>query len=387
MEESKEQKLTQAVERYKKLLGLARKSLEDTTRKLQERDELVKRLEQRGGAGSAEEGEGGVSEVLVRVDFEDQVHLLCCQGSQDFWRTFRSADAANDYIRRDSGEPLTLPDPHVPRSLLDVETQALRTELESCKEDFRRFRIKSQISLKQKERQAEEASSRRTLDLHGSLMAGGAAAAVEEETTRRFEERIGALQRERDSWRQLYEESVAEKEVLLSGGVETHLAQSWRKRFQDSERERERLKALLGLYQSPDAGGPDSAAGGKNAAWEAGLNVMPREELLEKHKGLLHEYRAYQQEASRRLRQQGSRGARDGAPPHGAARRPAGRGAASGKLLYVKNLLVQHWTTAEEPVRLQTRETLKAVLDLTAQERADVDAAGARGANWLGGKF
>ena len=108
---------------YKRLLSLARRSLEENQRQLAEKENTILRLTEqletqarttssRQRAGDAPpSGEprrvllrvmhGNASWVLMEYDDDDAVH----------WRYFEDEVELQDHVRRDSGEPLQLPHP------------------------------------------------------------------------------------------------------------------------------------------------------------------------------------------------------------------------------------------------------------------------------------
>ena len=65
------------------------------------------------------------------------------------WQCFKTESALSDYIRRDTGEPLTLP----PYSLSPDQSQRMEDDAKravaSISEEFRRFRVRAEVAKKQ----------------------------------------------------------------------------------------------------------------------------------------------------------------------------------------------------------------------------------------------
>jgi hypothetical protein len=90
----------------------------------------------------------GESNIWVLFEFEDDVAE---------WRRFAAEEAVQDFVRRDTGEPVAIP----PASLSPAESAKVvedaRQAVEKATEDFRRYRIRAEISRKQKEAETKQA--------------------------------------------------------------------------------------------------------------------------------------------------------------------------------------------------------------------------------------
>lgn len=75
------------------------------------------------------------------------------------WRQFESEAELKDFIRRDTGEPLTLP----PYSLSPDQSDKIELEAKQAvskvTEDFRRFRVRSEVQRKQADAQIRDLQS------------------------------------------------------------------------------------------------------------------------------------------------------------------------------------------------------------------------------------
>lgn len=107
------------VAKYKKLLSIARNSLEGNQKKLAEltrqKEQLLQALEEEMAKNKVrehndEDVNSRPSRVLRRVDVADKIWLLLdYSDGNNSWMSFNSEQESLDYISRLSGEPLELP--------------------------------------------------------------------------------------------------------------------------------------------------------------------------------------------------------------------------------------------------------------------------------------
>ena len=75
------------------------------------------------------------------------------------WKRFETESELSDFIRRDSGEPLTLP----PYSLSPAQSQRIQEEARKSvarvTEEFRRFRVRAEVAKKQADAQIRDLQS------------------------------------------------------------------------------------------------------------------------------------------------------------------------------------------------------------------------------------
>lgn len=106
---------------------------------------------------------GGSEEIWALVEFEiydsDQPEPINPTKKTIKWKKFDSESELSDFIRRDTGEPLTLP----PYSLTPQQSAKIQEESEKSvskiTEDFRRFRVKSEMARKQADAQIRDLQS------------------------------------------------------------------------------------------------------------------------------------------------------------------------------------------------------------------------------------
>ena len=112
-----------AVAKYKRLLSMARSSLEANQVSIASKDEQIRQLlgaleeEKLRAAAAATVGSGNKDDelshqprkILCRVDVEDVWVLIEYEDMDDTWKSFGNETALNDYIQRIPGVPLTCP--------------------------------------------------------------------------------------------------------------------------------------------------------------------------------------------------------------------------------------------------------------------------------------
>jgi hypothetical protein len=102
-------------------------------------------------------------EIWALVEFEiydpDQAEPIVPPKRTKKWKRFDKESELQDFIRRDTGEPLQLP----PSSLTPHQSSQLQEEarqsVSKITEEFRRFRVKSEMSRKQADSQIRDLQS------------------------------------------------------------------------------------------------------------------------------------------------------------------------------------------------------------------------------------
>lgn len=157
------------------------------------------------------------------------------------WICFKTESALSDYIRRDTGEPLTLP----PYSLSPDQSHQLEEETKkqvaSISEEFRRFRVRAEVAKKQADAtvRALHTNSVQTtrMRIEGQDIESELAQAKTDHvklTALRSE-----LAEQEARWKESYDLLLAENEKLKSSGAEALLAAQWRHRYEACLKEKE----------------------------------------------------------------------------------------------------------------------------------------------------
>lgn len=176
------------------------------------------------------------------------------------WKRFNSDSELADFIRRDTGEPLTLP----PYSLTPQQSAKIQEEakqsVSQLKEDFRRFRVKSEMARKQADAQIRDLQSNNVESAKRRIEGQEVEKELEQARTEhsRLERMKAELARQEAQWKEAYDVLVAENNALKASGSEAMLASQWRQRYEASLKEKEQLESNLKMEkqkaESADAG-------------------------------------------------------------------------------------------------------------------------------------
>ncbi|OQR82757.1 hypothetical protein ACHHYP_15543 [Achlya hypogyna] len=167
------------------------------------------------------------------------------------WVSFRSEDDLLDYVRKTSGEPLRVPEQSLPPPEVHEMKQELSEELERVQEEFRRYRVRAEITRKQKEAEIRKMTAS-TLARQQEHLAGSDVQS-ELQAARLQVRRLAQLQtaaeekaRAADAeWSDKYAKLQREFDKLSGTMGETVLAMEWRERYEAVAREKMELEAKL----------------------------------------------------------------------------------------------------------------------------------------------
>jgi hypothetical protein len=281
------------VAKYKRLLTLARSSLEANQSTLAAKDKVIiqlqKALEEEKNntknnrrTVSGKDDESSIPRNLVRrVDVDDTIWLLVeHEGTDDSWMCFGSETELNDFVQRIPGAPLPVPQ----RSFSPAESQRIESEsrkrVERVVEEFRRYKVRTEIARKNKDAETKLAAAQRTQSgtpasassssgnggtltsqLEKSLTDGTLGDATNIDELHRLK---AQLTEQESKWRQAYEKVVKENELLRTRGGEAMLATQWRERYEACQREKDDLAEKLKLHMKSPMRGEGSNFGQKS---------------------------------------------------------------------------------------------------------------------------
>ena len=198
---------------------------------------------------------GKIEEIWALVEFEmfdaDQPEPLVPPKRIKKWKKFGEEHELQDFIRRDTGEPLQLP-PYslTPQQSSKIQEEAKQT-VSKITEDFRRFRVKSEMARKQADSQIRELQSSNVESAKKRIAGQGVEKELEQarsEHSRLERMRIEMSQQEAQ-WKEAYDVLVAENKALKSSGSEALLASQWRQRYETCLSEKEDLESMLSMEQ------------------------------------------------------------------------------------------------------------------------------------------
>jgi len=306
------------VAKYKRVLSLARSSLEASQANLAVKDQQIgqlikamedekkknKTLEEKNRSkttlGRDDDAATVPRKILCRVDIEGVIWILIeYDDSDDSWKSLDNEQELLDFIQRIPGVPLVCPS----KCLTADESSRILDEsnrrIERIVEEFRRYKVRTEIARKQKDAETRQSiingasisppilSSPSTAkesnqDSSTSNMNNGAHGALSTDISFLNEEiqRMKTAYSEQESlWRLSYDKVLKENEVLRTKGGETLLAMQWRNRYESCLKEKddlvEKLKAFNEAgYSSSSKNGhrgnssTTSSSSGSYASWD-----------------------------------------------------------------------------------------------------------------------
>ena len=329
------------------------------------------------------------------------------------WKRFDSETAVQDFVRRDTGEPVTLP----PYSLSPHQSARITTEAENqvaaITADYRRFRVKAEMTRKTLDAQIRDVHAANVettkRQIEGQQEQHAAAAAAQENssdlTTRRSEhhqlERMRAEAAHQEAqWKEAYDSLLQENEALTSAGSDAILASQWRQRYETCRNEKdEAVQKLQSIQQrshsyqiqqsSASFSSPPNVRGGGGA--NRSINTGDGKKYERKYRDLKESFRLYRKKAKEIFESQavaaatrnsigGTKTAADmmvlqmSSSPHANAEEDS-------KVSYLKNLMV-NYLTADPEVRDHMEVAIGTVLKFTPDDIAAIGQKKEAEASW-----
>ena len=405
------------VAKYKKLLAMARTSLEGNQATLQAKDKLIGQLQKaledekaltaRGGRRGGGLGAGKDDDALVprnllrRVDVDELIWLLVEYeaGADDSWMCFGSEQELVEFVQRIPGAPLTIPQ----RSFSPAESQRVESEarkrVERVVEEFRRYKVKAEIARKNRDAENKVTAQRAQAGAGGqtppsmsaSAHASGLPSLLDKSqadgtmgdgsVTDELQRLKGQLTEQEAKWRAAYEKVVKENELLRTRGGEAVLATQWRERYEACQREKDDLAEKLKLLKGHGDGG--GGAGQKS--------------LEQAYAELRDEYKDFRRRVASELQQRmadggdlspGPTGRPFGdswpspMPPYMANGMGMGGGGGGGgrslglgesKVQYIKHMVFQYLSCKDPSVKPHMESALIALFRFSEGERAAIE--------------
>jgi len=336
-----------------------------------------------------------------RVNDDDDSIWVLFEFDDDIveWRRFSDEVAINDYVRRDTGEPIVLPS----ASLAPHEAAALieRSEKSVAKitDEFKRFRVRSEIMRKQKDAEAKQASSISLQTQRRQIQSGsttdGHGADENEKRANKAEAQVDTLLEEmaekEEKWQRIVGELKREKEKMLSEGSEAPIATQWRQRFEQCQKEKNdllsKLKHMEAQAQINGGNGgsfpPSPSSSDHNSS--SSSSDMPR-----RFAELRDEYKLYRKRAMEAIAEKEMTIASlKGSPMTPGVLGRSGSIPEDPKLQYLKNLMLKYLSTDEFEAKEHMERAITTVLLFTEAERSFVaerraDASASWLVNWMG---
>jgi hypothetical protein len=375
-------KLTEANGKYKNLLILAKERIQKQDEELErvrtDKEELERQLvadeKEASKQISLDEGVGEPTEESSIVNVCQRVKVPRDDDSEEYWallemevishqdmfdaparrykewKRFDTESELQDFIRRDTGEPLVPP----PYSISPEQSARIQEEaskrVSQVTEEFRRFRVRSELARKQADAQIRDLQSTHVQS---------AAKRIEGQQDRRDSDQVRGGQAERlkaelvaqeAQWKEAYDVLLQENTALKSSGSEALLAAQWRQRYEACLKEKEALQASVKLQLEKS----DKAEGDKY-------------EL--KYRDLKESFRLYRKKAKEIFESQ-HHGNEGPAVPHDVF--SISDTSADAKLAYLRNLMV-NYLSAETAVKEHMEGAIRTILQFTPEEMEQIE--------------
>ena len=267
------------------------------------------------------------------------------------WKDFHTDHELQDYIRRDTGEPLVLPAYSLtPQQSAQVQAEAA-SQVSKVTEEFRKFKIKAELAKKQLQSQIRDWHTSQVQSVAESPATSNASAkngSTNNAVLIREQELRAEMAAQEAHWKEAYNVLLAENQALQSSGSEGLVASQWRHRYETCLQEKQDLEARLSSQNNGDDGDKYEA----------------------KYRDLKESFRLYRKKAKEIFEEQKEHGGGSGAammPQH-----LSQSSSADAKLSYLKNLMVNYFL-ADPAMRDPMQMAIGTVLQFTPDELEKIE--------------
>ncbi|KAL3768151.1 hypothetical protein ACHAWO_006521 [Cyclotella atomus] len=275
------------------------------------------------------------------------------------WKKFVNESALSDYIRRDTGEPLSLPPYSLsPDQSANIEKESKKA-VASITEEFRRFRVRAEVAKKQADATVRALHSNSVQTTRMRIEGQDIESELAQAKLSSLRKEMAELE---SRWKESYDVLLAENEKLKSSGAEALLAAQWRHRYEaclkekedavtNLEMEREKVLELQENRRKADAGKYET-----------------------KYRDLKESFRLYRKKAKEIFlaQQQGETGFMPSLHDSGAE---------NAKISYLKNLMV-NYLGSDVSVRDHMEPAIATVLNFTEEELDKIKKAKGQSDSW-----
>jgi hypothetical protein len=281
------------------------------------------------------------------------------------WQKFTNESALSDYIRRDTGEPLTLP----PYSLSPEQSQKVAEEAKksvaSISEEFRRFRVRAEVAKKQADATVRALHTNSVQTTRMRIEGQDIESELKQAKTDHAQlASLRAEMAEQEArWKESYDLLLAENEKLKSSGAEALLAAQWRHRYESCLKEKEAALTSLGMEKEKVAELQDQKKKADAGKYEA------------KYRDLKESFRLYRKKAKEifMAQQQGETGFMPTLHDSGAE---------GAKISYLKNLMV-NYLGSDAACREHMEPAIATVLNFTEADLSRIKLQKEQNDSWF----
>jgi hypothetical protein len=286
--------------------------------------------------------------------------------SEDGWQCFNSEQDLVDFVSRIPGAPLTIP----PRSLSSTESLQIENEAKSIVdkvvEDFRRYKVKMEIALKQKDVDVKKASNIRSTEITSN-------------NSDNSEEYIDELQRlkaqlaaQELKWKTAYEKVTKENELLRSRGSDTMVATQWRERYESCIKDRDELTEKLRIFTSSSSNSSD-----KLSAPSPNGNVDENKSLAQSYIELRDEYKEFRRKVlaiEKQRSQEGTKKNENSVTYDNTSTNTMKLGMGESKIQYIRQMVFQYLSCRDSVVKPHIESALIAIFRFNSDEKNAIES-------------
>lgn len=374
-------KLKEANNKYKSLLKLAKERITKQDEEMEalkaEKAALTKEIQSadqstpnfsmgdEAGTDGSEENASAIVRVCQKIkekndiwalfDFQiENIESINSDRRYQKWKKFDSEAELQDYIRRDTGEPLVLP----PFSLSPEQSKTIEEEakqsVSQVTEDFRRFRVRSEVQRKQTDAHIRDLQNNNVQSAKRRIEGEDLEKELEQARSDHMQLELlkNELAAQEIQWKEAYDSIVAENQSLKSSGSEALLAAQWRQRYEGCLSEKEDLQCRLQIEVEKAEIMAD-----QRRKVDAGKFEM-------KYRDLKESFRLYRKKAKEifEAQQRGDVGLVS----------IADKNSEEAKLSYIKNLMV-NYLSSDAAVKEHMEGAIGTVLGFTPDDVARID--------------
>lgn len=290
--------------------------------------------------------------------------------SEDGWQCFNSEQDLVDFVSRIPGAPLTIP----PRSLSSAESLQIENEAKSIVdkvvEDFRRYKVKMEIALKQKDVDVKKASNIRSTEITSN-------------NSDNSEEYIDELQRlkaqlaaQEVKWKTAYEKVTKENELLRSRGSDTMVATQWRERYESCIKDRDELTEKLRIFTSSSSS--NSSSSDKLSAPSPNGNVDENKSLAQSYIELRDEYKEFRRKVlaiEKQRSQEGTKKSDNSVTTYdNTSTNTMKLGMGESKIQYIRQMVFQYLSCRDSVVKPHIESALIAIFRFNSDEKNAIES-------------
>jgi len=292
------------------------------------------------------------------------------------WKKFQSESQIMDFVRMEDGsnnnnngfgDSLHLPHYSLsPAQSSQIESES-RAAVSHLTEEFRRYRVRNEISKKQSEmafKRVEESKDDRDRenlfnreDVKGELEQG-------KRDAKKVQELKAEIGEQEQQWKEAYDTLLKNNELLKGNRAESVLASQWRMRYEVILKEKEDICAKLEYsIREGERGGGGGGGKKRSGGRRSGNNINNNENMAKKYQDLRDEYRLYRKKAKEIFDEMKGGEGRGG---------EGGSKSGEDRLVYLKNIMVQYLSSeVEKKERMES--AIGMALNFSASDLANID--------------